>query len=98
MIVCGLSDAFALSSVNYIRSETCERVVCIADQMRSNADYFEEAAVAVQNKAEDHDRAISHMSLDSYLPLWSGRALIDLAMESKSRSFLETCCPEVIML
>ena len=66
--------------------------------MRSNADYFEEAAVAVQNEAEDDDRATAHMSLDSYLPLWSGRALIDVAMESQSRNFLEACCPEVTML
>jgi len=94
----GLSDASGLSWVSYIRSEACARSVCIADHMRSNADCFEELAVAVQAESEDDDRAISHMSLDSYLPLWNGKALIDLAKESQSRSFLETCCPEVSML
>lgn len=38
------------------------------------------------------------MSLDCELPLWRGMALIDLAIESQSRKFLETCCPEVIKI
>ena len=43
-------------------------------------------------------QAVALMSLDCDLPLWRGMALIDLAIESQSRKFLETCCPEVIKI
>jgi hypothetical protein len=66
-----------------------------ADDMRANADFFEEQAVEVQNQAEGEDQAVALMSLDCDLPLWRGMGLIDLAIASQSRRFLETCCPEV---
>ena len=65
-----------------------------SEEMKANADYFEELAIRVQSQALHDNRIIATQSLDLPLYIWRGMSLLELVMESECHSFLELCCKQ----
>ena len=90
------SALIAAALLRSLAKEYANQDPLVSRQMLQNADFFEGQAIEIQLEAVEDDESTALTSLDTPVNLYRGYTVLDLAIESRSLKFMESCCQEAI--